>query len=96
MVCSRDRLSNPLVLKRVIQGLFLIVFQIGLLTQYWTKFNVASLIVSVILFFLVTRITQSQFLFQKSPLDYPFVGMVPLKWLIAAYFQPPPLRELLL
>lgn len=70
-------------------------FQIGMVTQYWTKFNVVFVIVSVILFFLITRITQSPFLFQRSPIDYPFFGMILLKWLIVGYFQPSPLRELL-
>lgn len=53
---------------------FLFVFQIGMVTQYWTKFNVAAIIVSVLLFFIINRITQSNLLFQKAPLDYPFIG----------------------
>lgn len=73
----------------------LFVFQIGLVTHYWTKYNVASVIISVILFFLITRITQSPLLFQSSPIDYPFIGMILLKWLIVGYFQPSPLKELL-
>eukprot|EP00066_Takifugu_rubripes_P008131 XP_003974103.1 PREDICTED: phospholipid-transporting ATPase IC-like [Takifugu rubripes] len=70
-------------------AMFTATTEIGLLTQYWTKFNVASVIVSVILFFLVNRITQSHFLFRKSPLDYPFVGVFenafasPVVWLTA-------------
>lgn len=67
----------------------LFVFQIGLVTQYWTKFNGAVVIVSVILFFLITRTTQGPLLFQSSPIDYPFIGMI-LKCLIVGYFQPSP------
>lgn len=70
-------------------------FQIGLVTQYWTKFNVIFLIISVILFFIITKITQGPYLFQMSPKDYLFIGMILLEWLIVGYFQPSLLRELL-
>lgn len=71
------------------------VFQIGLVTQYWTKYNVVFVILSVVLFFLINRITQSPLLFQKSPIDYAFVGKILLKWFIVSYFQPSPLMQLL-
>ncbi|XP_068447617.1 phospholipid-transporting ATPase IC [Clinocottus analis] len=63
--------------------------EIVLLTRYWTKFNAATVFVSVVLFFICTRITQSTFLFQKSPSDYVFIGVSnkafidPLVWLTA-------------
>lgn len=59
-----------------------------MVTQYWTKFNVAAMIVSVLLFFIINRITQSNLLFQKAPLDYPFIGKILLKRLIIVYFHP--------
>uniref|UniRef100_H3CHB3 Phospholipid-transporting ATPase n=1 Tax=Tetraodon nigroviridis TaxID=99883 RepID=H3CHB3_TETNG len=70
-------------------AMFTATTEIGLVTQYWTKFNVVFVIISVILFFLVTRITQSPFLFQRSPIDYPFIGVFdqafasPVVWLTA-------------
>lgn len=45
-----------------------------LLTRYWTKFNIAGVCVSLVLFFICTRITHGPRLFQKSPVDYYFVG----------------------
>ncbi|XP_056269920.1 phospholipid-transporting ATPase IC [Pseudoliparis swirei] len=63
--------------------------EIALLTRYWTKFHAASLCVSLLLFFICTRITQSTFLFQRSPADYFFIGVSdkafidPLVWLAA-------------
>lgn len=49
-------------------------FQIMLLTRYWTKFNVAFVCVSVVFFFICSRITQSTRLFERSPSDYFFIG----------------------
>ncbi|XP_068582105.1 phospholipid-transporting ATPase IC [Cebidichthys violaceus] len=63
--------------------------EIALLTRYWTKFNVAAVLVSVVLFFICTRITQSPMLFRKSPKDYFYIGVSdkafidPLVWLAA-------------
>lgn len=53
---------------------FLFVFQVVLVTKYWTKFNVAAVCVSFVLFFICTRITHSTRLFQRSPRDYVFIG----------------------
>ncbi|XP_075943525.1 phospholipid-transporting ATPase IC [Anarhichas minor] len=63
--------------------------EIALLTRYWTKFNAAAVLVSVVLFFICTRITQSAMLFKNSPRDYFFIGVSdkafidPLVWLAA-------------
>ncbi|XP_077964706.1 phospholipid-transporting ATPase IC isoform X1 [Gasterosteus aculeatus] len=63
--------------------------EIVLLTRYWTKFNALAVLVSVVLFFLCTRITHGSFLFRKAPNDYYFIGvsdkafMDPLVWLAA-------------
>ncbi|XP_034386322.1 phospholipid-transporting ATPase IC [Cyclopterus lumpus] len=70
-------------------AVFTATVEIALLTRYWTKFNAATVCVSVLLFFICTRITQSTFLFQKSPADYFFIGVSdkafidPLVWLAA-------------
>lgn len=66
------------------------VLQIGLVIQYWTKYNVASLVLSLILFFVITKITQSPLVFESDPLDLPFVGTTLLNRLILSYFQPSP------
>lgn len=52
------------------------VCQIVILTKYWTKLNVAAVCVSVVMFFICSRITHSSFLFQRSPSDYYFLGNV--------------------
>ncbi len=56
----------------------LIAFQIVLVTRYWTKFNIAAVCVSVLLFFICTRITHSAVLFRRSPSDYLFIGTLVL------------------
>lgn len=50
------------------------VYQIVLLTKYWTRFSVAAVCVSVGMFFICSRITHSGRLFQRSPSDYYFLG----------------------
>lgn len=52
----------------------LFVFQVVLVTQYWTKYNVVSILASVGFYFLCTRITHSLVLFRRLPADYPFIG----------------------
>uniref|UniRef100_A0A3Q3J0D8 Phospholipid-transporting ATPase n=1 Tax=Monopterus albus TaxID=43700 RepID=A0A3Q3J0D8_MONAL len=49
--------------------------QITLRTRYWTKFNIAAVCVSVVLFFICTRITHNVHLFKRSPVDYNFFGV---------------------
>ncbi|MEQ2250380.1 hypothetical protein ILYODFUR_000148, partial [Ilyodon furcidens] len=62
---------------------------IVMLTRYWTKFSIAVVCISVVLFFLCTRITHSTRLFQSSPVDYYFLGVSekafidPVVWLTA-------------
>ncbi|XP_017262394.1 phospholipid-transporting ATPase IC [Kryptolebias marmoratus] len=68
---------------------FTVTIEILMLTKYWTKFNIAAVIVSVIMFFICTRITHSSRLFEKSPVDYYFIGASdnafanPVVWLTA-------------
>ncbi|XP_033937519.1 phospholipid-transporting ATPase IC isoform X2 [Pseudochaenichthys georgianus] len=63
--------------------------EISLVTRYWTRLNVAAVCVSVVLFFICSRITQSTRLFKASPMDYFFLGaserafIDPLVWLTA-------------
>ncbi|XP_068599620.1 phospholipid-transporting ATPase IC [Brachionichthys hirsutus] len=69
--------------------LFTATIEIVLVTKYWTKFNIAAVCVSVVLFFITTTITQSTRLFQGSPSDYNFIGVYnkafsnPVVWLTA-------------
>uniref|UniRef100_A0A3B4XZR1 ATPase phospholipid transporting 8B3 n=1 Tax=Seriola lalandi dorsalis TaxID=1841481 RepID=A0A3B4XZR1_SERLL len=61
---------------------------IMLLTRYWTKFNIAAVCVSLLLFFIFTRITHNNRLFQRSPSDYNFIVsdkafIDPVVWLTA-------------
>ncbi|XP_068175342.1 phospholipid-transporting ATPase IC [Antennarius striatus] len=69
--------------------LFAATIEIVLVTKHWTKFNIAAVIVSVVLFFITTRITQSNRLFEGSPIDYDFIGVFskafasPVVWLTA-------------
>uniref|UniRef100_A0A096M158 Phospholipid-transporting ATPase n=1 Tax=Poecilia formosa TaxID=48698 RepID=A0A096M158_POEFO len=68
---------------------FAVTVEIVILTKYWTKFNIAALCVSVVMFFICTRITHSTRLFQSSPADYFFLGVSekafidPVVWLTA-------------
>ncbi|XP_028300219.1 phospholipid-transporting ATPase IC isoform X2 [Gouania willdenowi] len=68
---------------------FIATIEVILLTRYWTKINVAAVCTSVVLFFICSRITQSAFLFQRSPIDYSFMGVSekafrePVVWLTA-------------
>ncbi|XP_037626909.1 phospholipid-transporting ATPase IC isoform X1 [Sebastes umbrosus] len=68
---------------------FTATIEVVLVTRYWTKFNVATVCVSVVLFFLCTKITHSTILFKRSPSDYYFFGAAdkafidPLVWLAA-------------
>ncbi|XP_071778034.2 phospholipid-transporting ATPase IC [Centroberyx gerrardi] len=63
--------------------------EVVLLTRYWTKFNIAAVCVSVLMYFICTRITHSPRLFQNSPADYFFPGVSdkafvdPVVWLTA-------------
>ncbi|KAI4829514.1 hypothetical protein KUCAC02_023554 [Chaenocephalus aceratus] len=63
--------------------------EISLVTRYWTRWNVAAVCVSVVLFFICSRVTQSTRLFKASPMDYFFLGaserafIDPLVWLTA-------------
>ncbi|XP_022615153.1 phospholipid-transporting ATPase IC-like [Seriola dumerili] len=68
---------------------FVATIEIMLLTRYWTKFNIAAVCVSLLLFFIFTRITHNNRLFQRSPSDYHFIGVSdkafidPVVWLTA-------------
>ncbi|XP_060934887.1 phospholipid-transporting ATPase IC [Limanda limanda] len=68
---------------------FTATIEIMLVTRYWTRINIATVGVSVVLYFIVTSITQSRFLFQRSPTDYFFIGtsqkafIDPVVWLTA-------------
>ncbi|XP_029987778.1 phospholipid-transporting ATPase IC [Sphaeramia orbicularis] len=59
------------------------------MTKYWTKFNIAAVCVSVLMYFPCSRITHSSRLFEKSPKDYFFIGVSdkafidPVVWLTA-------------
>ncbi|XP_076009464.1 phospholipid-transporting ATPase IC [Genypterus blacodes] len=70
-------------------AIFTATVEIVLVTRYWTKFNIAVLVLSLGMFFLCTRITHSPQLFQRSPADYFFVGASneafkdPMVWLTA-------------
>ncbi|XP_056132853.1 phospholipid-transporting ATPase IC [Lampris incognitus] len=63
--------------------------EIILITRYWTKLSIAAVCVSVVLFFICTRITHIPLLFQMSPTDYRFPGVSdkafidPVVWLTA-------------
>uniref|UniRef100_A0A3B5LTS1 Phospholipid-transporting ATPase n=1 Tax=Xiphophorus couchianus TaxID=32473 RepID=A0A3B5LTS1_9TELE len=63
-------------------------FAVTIETKYWTKFNIAALCVSVVMFFICSRITHSTRLFQSSPADYFFLVsekafIDPMVWLTA-------------
>ncbi|XP_051803658.1 phospholipid-transporting ATPase IK [Acanthochromis polyacanthus] len=68
---------------------FTATIEIVLLTRHWTKFNIAAVCVSVLLFFICTSICHSTRLFQNSPSDYIFLGVSnkafidPVVWLTA-------------
>ncbi|XP_072294181.1 phospholipid-transporting ATPase IC [Eucyclogobius newberryi] len=68
---------------------FAATVEISLQTKYWTKFNIASVCVSVVLYFIFTRITHSKLLFTRAPNDYYFIGAAdkafidPVVWLTA-------------
>ncbi|KAM9761597.1 phospholipid-transporting ATPase IC isoform 1-T2 [Menidia menidia] len=63
--------------------------EIVLITRYWTKVSVAAVCLSVVMFFICTRITHSAPLFRRSPSDYLFLGVSdkaftdPVVWLTA-------------
>ncbi|XP_077440088.1 phospholipid-transporting ATPase IC isoform X2 [Vanacampus margaritifer] len=63
--------------------------EIVLLTRHWTKFNIGAVCVSLLLYFICSRITHSKFLFQRAPADYLFYGASdeaftdPVVWLTA-------------
>ncbi|KAM4575510.1 putative phospholipid-transporting ATPase IM [Fundulus diaphanus] len=68
---------------------FTATVEIVMLTRYWTKFSIAAVCISFVMFFLCTRITHSSRLFQSSPADYYFLGVSekafidPVVWLTA-------------
>ncbi|KAG7239038.1 hypothetical protein INR49_030303 [Caranx melampygus] len=70
-------------------AMFIATIEMTLITRHWTKFNIAAVCVTVLLFFIFTRITQSARLFQSSPEDYNFIGVSdkafidPVVWLTA-------------
>ncbi|XP_049443186.1 phospholipid-transporting ATPase IC [Epinephelus fuscoguttatus] len=70
-------------------AMFTATIEVTLLTRYWTKFNIATVCVSVVFFFICTRITHSARIFERSPSDYYFIGasdkafIDPLVWLTA-------------
>ncbi|XP_029356232.1 phospholipid-transporting ATPase IC isoform X2 [Echeneis naucrates] len=70
-------------------AMFTATIEVTLLTRYWTKFNIAAVCVSVVMFFICTRGTHSVHLFKRSPRDYYFLGVSdkafidPVVWLTA-------------
>ncbi|XP_020487724.3 phospholipid-transporting ATPase IC [Labrus bergylta] len=70
-------------------AMFTANIEIVLLTRFWTKFNIAAVCVSVVLFFICTRITHNSRLFERAPSDYYFLGVSdrafidPVVWLTA-------------
>ncbi|XP_034036118.1 phospholipid-transporting ATPase IC isoform X2 [Thalassophryne amazonica] len=70
-------------------AIFTVTTEVSLLTRFWTKFNIAAVCFSVVLFHVCTKITQSPRLFQSSPADYYFIGASdqafrdPVAWLTA-------------
>ncbi|XP_033820613.1 phospholipid-transporting ATPase IC [Periophthalmus magnuspinnatus] len=68
---------------------FAATIEISLQTKHWTKFNIASVCVSVIMYFLCTKITHSERLFKRAQKDYYFIGAAdkafidPVVWLTA-------------
>nr|XP_046248112.1 phospholipid-transporting ATPase IC isoform X2 [Scatophagus argus]XP_046248113.1 phospholipid-transporting ATPase IC isoform X2 [Scatophagus argus] len=68
---------------------FAATIEIVLVTRYWTKFNIAAVCVSLVFFFICSRITHGTQLFQRSPRDYHFIGtsnkafVDPVVWLTA-------------
>ncbi|XP_038572102.1 phospholipid-transporting ATPase IK [Micropterus salmoides] len=68
---------------------FTATIEILLVTRYWTKFNIAAVCVSMVMFFICTRITHNTRLFERSPSDYYFLGasdmafIDPVVWLTA-------------
>lgn len=72
-----------------LSALFTATTEVVLVTQYWTKYNLASIFASVGFYFLCTKITHSPVLFRRFPADYPFTGVFenafghPMVWLTA-------------
>ncbi|XP_041861295.1 phospholipid-transporting ATPase IC isoform X1 [Melanotaenia boesemani] len=68
---------------------FTVTIEIVLLIKYWTKFSIAAVCISVVMFFICSRITHSPRLFERSPSDYYFIGasdkafIDPVVWLTA-------------
>ncbi|XP_073332527.1 phospholipid-transporting ATPase IC [Pagrus major] len=68
---------------------FTATIEVVLVTKYWTKFNIAAVCVSFVIFFILTRITHNTRLFERSPGDYVFIGasdkafVNPVVWLTA-------------
>ncbi|XP_019125790.1 phospholipid-transporting ATPase IC isoform X1 [Larimichthys crocea] len=68
---------------------FTAIIEIVLVTRYWTKFNIAAVCVTFLLFFICTRITHSNRLFESAPKEYFFIGASekafadPVVWLTA-------------
>uniref|UniRef100_A0AAV2KYX8 Phospholipid-transporting ATPase n=1 Tax=Knipowitschia caucasica TaxID=637954 RepID=A0AAV2KYX8_KNICA len=68
---------------------FAATIEISLQTKYWTKFNIAAVCVSVGLYFICSKITHSERLFNSAPADYFFFGAAdkafidPVVWLTA-------------
>ncbi|KAM6962998.1 phospholipid-transporting ATPase IC [Aplochiton taeniatus] len=49
--------------------------EVSMATRYWTKFSIAAVLGSIVMYFVCTRITQNEKLFQRSPTDYYFPGV---------------------
>ncbi|KAM9797556.1 phospholipid-transporting ATPase IC [Syngnathus typhle] len=70
-------------------AVFTATIEIVLVTRNWTKFNIGSVCLSLLLYFICSRITHSKFLFQSAPADYLFYGASdeafadPVVWLTA-------------
>ncbi|TKS74433.1 Phospholipid-transporting ATPase ID [Collichthys lucidus] len=68
---------------------FTAIIEIVLVTRYWTKYNIAAVCVTFLLFFICTRITHSHNLFKSAPKEYFFIGVSekafadPVVWLTA-------------
>ncbi|KAI4899997.1 hypothetical protein NFI96_014505, partial [Prochilodus magdalenae] len=70
-------------------AIFSVTIEVILETKFWTKYNIAAVLVSQVLFFLSTLILHSPRLFTTFPRDYIFFGVSlnafanPVVWLVA-------------
>ncbi|XP_041646707.1 phospholipid-transporting ATPase IC isoform X1 [Cheilinus undulatus] len=89
VVCNTAYDLQTMAITVAMSAMFTANIEVVLLTRYWTKFNIAAVCISVLLFFICSKITQSRRLFEKAPSDYFFIGVSdeafidPVVWLTA-------------